>query len=431
MKYIYLILLTSRAVCTLWATGTQAVQLAEIESCPSDPGARPKGSGQYPRGTNNQNTTQQRASNNKPPPMYRTGVEPYDSNDKRQRGSGGGGTGHVTVHREPDSVPRNNDPAVHFNLCDEIIVPQSRDLSKAPRVDGPSTLPNNKQDNESTGPRPQRPPPTRTRGPAPSGGTAPVPRESINTRISNTQSVSYISWADDPVSDAEMLVMADATTPKNQSSTNLTTPTQKSSNLSRSDILREAIVGSQLKNLRNKQPSSNVTVNRPGNSNTGKRAYEVSSGGESSGSKGGSYAEVASADGGADAWDKPKPKKKKKTKVDEPIMDLLGVKDSPNKEIFVMSLNCSMCKRTDQLEKMVKHHCRQRGVTVLYARAFKTRSDPNKANCKIAVSEADVARVFESDFWPEYVFVRYWYNNPNTNQQNSTESSSEDDSQNE
>ena len=222
------------------------------------------------------------------------------------------------------------------------------------------------------------------------------------------------------MSDAEMVSMAEASTQGEKTAVEPVTPKLSDGNLSRSDIFREACVGSQLKDLRNKPqgPTGND------NSKRGKRVYEVSSGGESNGSKGSSYAEVA----GVDEWLKPKSKKKKKkAKFDEPVLDLLGVKESPNKEIFVMSLDYSRCRRTEQLENMVKHYCRQRGVEVLYAKAFRTQSDPKKANCKISVNEADVPSVFADGFWPDYVDARYWYNN-NDKPYAGNDRSSDDDS---
>ena len=128
---------------------------------------------------------------------------------------------------------------------------------------------------------------------------------------------------------------------------------------------------------------------------------------------------------GDDVWNEvvSKYNKKMKSKANE-SMELLGAKDSTNKDIFVPSLDYSRCKKPQQLEHMVKSYCRRRGVEVLYAKAFKTKSDPMRANCRIAVNIGDVKCVLVDDFWPQRAYARYWYTHPH--QQNENEILSDD-----
>ena len=107
--------------------------------------------------------------------------------------------------------------------------------------------------------------------------------------------------------------------------------------------------------------------------------------------------------------------------------ELLGVKDSPNQDLFVIKLDYSRCRRPEQLEAMVKKYCKRRGVDVLYAKAFVIQSDHNRANCKISVDESAVDTLLADDFWPDPSYARYWYTN-NGQQQNRNERTSDDES---
>ena len=403
-----------------------------IESCPPEKPQRPGGASDTLQINTNQSGNQQRQGSSYVAPRHEPARGHVESRSSQVE-YGSGGSSRVSVHREAEPVTRSNESVAKSNPPDVMSNTQGRGNTSKPTSANSNRVTSNYTSNaRPAAPLPQRAPLNKSRNTASTGVNGPrlqnTSKEPSTRKISNLQSIAYVSWADEPVSDAEMIVMAEATTPGAPTSNSAMTPSHQSGNLSRSDILREAIVGSQLKEMRNKQQAAASNTNRAPNANQGKRAHETSSGGESSGSKGGSYADVASADAGSAPWQNPKSKKKKKSKVEEPMMDLLGVKDSPIKELFVMSLDFSRCNRTEQLENMVKHYCKKRGVQILYAKAFKTRSDPNKANCKIAVNEVDVSTLFANDFWPEYVFARYWHNNNLTLQQNVNESSSEDGS---
>ena len=180
--------------------------------------------------------------------------------------------------------------------------------------------------------------------------------------------------------------------------------------MSRSDILREAIVETQMKEMRCK-PGSAGYDGMYGTGKGEKRDREMSSGNESNTDSKKSYVEAADGEG---EWTGVSYAKKKKGYGNEPVMELLGAKENPCKDIFVIGLDYSRCKRPDQLERMVKHYCSRRGVEVMYAKAYKMQSDPNRANCRISINESNTVKVLDDDFWPQFTYARYWYSNNQT-----------------
>ena len=341
--------------------------------------------------------------------------QPTGGKPQRQQNEG---VERAIVHHEPDPAPRTRDIGAQSDMHQSKNVRASSGMTQTPSVNRSSVNAKSKQGRVTDTPLPQRvnQPKQKGRGVDINSCGRPqnTPSSGVEKRSIGSQSVSYISWHDDPVSDVEMISMANATTPGERQSKPMATPTARSSNPSRSDILREALVEIQLKELRNKQQNEGVDKGE-------KRRADTSSGNDSA-----TYAEAT----GKEPWITPeynKKKKNKKAKVDEPVMELLGAKDSPNKDLFVIMLDYSRCKRPDQLENMVKHYCRRRGVEVLYAKAFVIQSDRNRANCKVSVNEADVPTLLADGFWPDPSYARYWYSNP-SNQQGRNDRSSEDES---
>ena len=219
------------------------------------------------------------------------------------------------------------------------------------------------------------------------------------------QAPPYSSWADEPVSDAEMQMMINAPTPTTRPMRPPPNTAMKSGEPSRSEILREALMEAQLKDVRTSQQQQ---ANSTGSMNKGKgekRAYEKNEK-EGVNEVKGTYAEVAGDD--EHSWNDvvSKNSKKKKAKADE-SMELLGAGDSHSKDIFVIGLDYSRCRKPQQLENMVKSHCRRRGIEVLYAKAFILKSDPTRANCKIAVNNDDAKKVLGDGFWPKKSYARY------------------------
>ena len=92
-------------------------------------------------------------------------------------------------------------------------------------------------------------------------------------------------WSDDPVSDAEMVSMAEASTSDNRVSS---TAPPKGGNQSRTDILREAMVDSQLKDVRQKQQVKE-SIGSERYDKGGKRGREDSSGSDGANGKNSTY----------------------------------------------------------------------------------------------------------------------------------------------
>ena len=226
----------------------------------------------------------------------------------------------------------------------------------------------------------------------------------IDKKQAPTQMPSAFVWAEEPVSDVEMIEMADATTPAPNPSASIV---QKKDNMSRSAILREAMVDFMLIESKESQEMGCSDDNKSTKDKGGKRGREVSSGSESSSSQKESYAEVA----GEEPWLDAKGNRKKKAKVVEPMLELLGSKSEPTKEVFVLNLDYSRCRKPEQLEGMVKYFCNRRGIDVSFAKAYRSRSDPNDANCKIVVRESDAEKVMSDGFWPGNAYARPWYSN--------------------
>ena len=107
--------------------------------------------------------------------------------------------------------------------------------------------------------------------------------------------------------------------------------------------------------------------------------------------------------------------------------DLFGVKQEPQKDIFVRHLKYSSCRKPEDLELLVKFHCRRRNVEIIYAKAFVRKNDLQQANCKISVKESDVPTVLGRGFWPEYAKARLWLSNADFAQLNNGGRGSDDE----
>ena len=107
------------------------------------------------------------------------------------------------------------------------------------------------------------------------------------------------------------------------------------------------MVDSGLKEIRDHHDRKHDDDSDPDKDKSTKRGREDSSEGDSgSGSAKESYAEVA----GDEPWLEPRyNKKKKKAKVDNSMMELLRSKSEPTKEIFILSLDYSRCRRNGEV----------------------------------------------------------------------------------
>ena len=236
-----------------------------------------------------------------------------------------------------------------------------------------------------------------------------------------TRDVASDSWADDPLSDADIIAIADesdrnvASGPKPGASSGTTE--------SRMSILRDAINESVQKGLKPKPGgAANVPSTRspiPGD----KRRSDDTPGQENTDPGNTSYAEVA-ADGDWSDWET---KRRRRNSPNNRVPDLYGVRQIPHKDIFVRHLNYSSCRKPEDLELIVKFHCRRRKVDIIFAKAFVQKNDLQEANCKVSVKESDIDLVLSKDFWPEYATARLWLTNAEFAQMKNNGRGGEDD----
>ena len=71
------------------------------------------------------------------------------------------------------------------------------------------------------------------------------------------------------------------------------------------------------------------------------------------------------------------------------VPELFGVKPEPQRDICIRHLNYANRRNPEDLDLIVKHHCRRRDVEIIFATAFSFKHDKQRANCKITVKEAD------------------------------------------
>ena len=414
-----------------------------IEEFPSDPvvnNSRPtgyaSGSGQYPVGNSSQRQPTKGSSGQQPNgAVARQGVVNTSFIPGPVQAVN---VSRAIVHRDPSNGTRNPGTSVQYKSDDRSGGKDSRTSSSIPPGSDINTRngSNGKPGSTQADPLPQRPNQNRSRGTnfnpnskaSTSGRVQAAPSSSGASKSSTSQSVTFVSWADEPVSDVELITMAETTTPDGVPLNQTNTPASRRGNQSKSDILREAIVETQLKEMRNRRQFGDRRTDNQRADKGEKRQLDPSSGNESSAGERGSYAEVASMEE-EDVWltAGDKIKKKKKARAEESMLELLGVKDSPNKELFVLKLDYSRCRRPEQLEGMVRRYCRNRGVEVLFAKAYVTKSDNNQANCKVSVNEADVPALLSDNLWPRNAYARHWYTHPA--QQIRNDKSSDDESQ--
>ena len=88
-----------------------------------------------------------------------------------------------------------------------------------------------------------------------------------------------------------------------------------------------------------------------------------------------------------------------------------GGRNGPNRDVFVLNLEYTMCKDHDELSDLVKEHCRARGVGVVNVKVFTYEYDLSFANCRVTFKELDESKVLQKDFWPARASARAWLSN--------------------
>ena len=239
------------------------------------------------------------------------------------------------------------------------------------------------------------------------------------TQPSRGRAVASDSWADDPVSDIELIAITDAVD-GGVSVSNAATPSvrsgdnrERNSPTSRVNLLRNAINTSMQKEMRATQNAPQRVSTAVGPSPGDKRGYDGTRDQPESQANAVTYASAAEGD-----WSDYETKRRKRGNSGNNVPELHGVKPEAQRDIFVRHLSYARCRKPEDLELIVKHHCRRRNVEIIFARAYVRSNDRYQANCKVTLKESDVDKALSRDFWPEYVKARPWLTKDQYNQAN-------------
>ena len=213
------------------------------------------------------------------------------------------------------------------------------------------------------------------------------------------------SWAEDHVSDAEIVAITDASIPNDTDTVQSSVAAKSNPQQNRADIFRDAIL-----EVRQREEAAmgliGPSVPHDKLQNKGEKRDNDGSLNESNQPQ--SYASsVINYD-----WQGPDNKRRRRGNSGDNMHVLFGSKSTPQKDIFVRDLDYSECSKPADLEIRVKHHCRRRGVVISFVKAFPIKSNCSKANCKVTVNSSDVMKVLTEGFWPLYASARIWTYQP-------------------
>ena len=66
----------------------------------------------------------------------------------------------------------------------------------------------------------------------------------------------------------------------------------------------------------------------------------------------------------------------------------------------------------EDMEDAIQDYMDDRGVTVFFVRVI-SQPEPGLANVKVTVSDVDLQKTLDYNFWPEGASAREWYIKPN------------------
>ena len=228
------------------------------------------------------------------------------------------------------------------------------------------------------------------------------------------QNVTSDSWAeDDHISDVELVNMSDAVAPDSRQQTPKNAVPTKQPNDSRRDILESAIrVARQrdtptqsTKKGGNGRAVQDASVSKKGES----RGYDPHENGPEQNVSPKTYADAAAKE----VWLSPK-RRKKSGNNNAPTLEAADT--APVREIFVVNLKYANCSKPVDLENMVRDYCKDRGIKIVFAKAYPQRFDDATANCRVTVRDYDEDKVLSEGFWPCRVTARLWTPTPLFNQ---------------
>ena len=213
------------------------------------------------------------------------------------------------------------------------------------------------------------------------------------------------SWADDPVSDAELVSIVDCASTAKPTDSSRNVKASNNNQMTRLNILKEAMndVGMRGPNAKNgSQPGSGADSTSATGKKGEKRVMDAPPDQEECEILNESYADMAAKN----KWQVPSKKQKKLGNKFKNVLE--GGNSTPITILFVNNLNYAKCRKPEDLEKLVKLHCKAKGVHIVFAKAFPMRYDEDSANCKVSIREYDLEKVLADDFWPPRASARLW-----------------------
>ena len=242
----------------------------------------------------------------------------------------------------------------------------------------------------------------------------------------NNRPVASDSWAEEVVSDAELVCITDE-------SVDVSAPQQQAANINTGQSRGNAAVPgerradtgqSNVGNTGNHASGSGNAAPRGKNgmynSNGGNAGTGARSGGASVNESGGQYrkpAKIVTRNGWRPASEFNNDSNNRKRKQSGNAGDrenkrvLTGGRNAPNRDVFVLNLNYSECRSHEDLAELVKDHCRSKGVGVVFTKVFTYEYDLTFANCRVTVKDFDEQKVLEEGFWPLRASAREWMSN--------------------
>ena len=218
------------------------------------------------------------------------------------------------------------------------------------------------------------------------------------------------SWADDYVSDSEVIASVSATLTQNKGPSDTGVTVTASSNVQ--NPVQRRVTPETTNSLPASNPTNGTTNPETDSTRGVKRTSDTIP--VVKDTQQDSYAGAASKY----RWQEPTRKKKRKASrsgSENELPDLSGFEDAPNREIFVRELAYGKCRKPSDLERMVKRYCNDRGVDILFAKTYLLRFSHDKANCRVKVKESDVDAVLKEGFWQRCVTARLWLSNAEFN----------------
>ena len=111
-------------------------------------------------------------------------------------------------------------------------------------------------------------------------------------------------------------------------------------------------------------------------------------------------------------WSPPDRKRKRTKTSPRAYPPRRATKNKPYRDIFVRGLESDGYIGPEDMEDAIQDYMDDRGVTVFFVRVI-SQPEPGLANVKVTVSDVDLQKTLDYNFWPEGASAREWYIKPN------------------